>query len=192
MPDHRDPRWRDGRDPMTHVDPVCGMEIEEADAVGTHRHNGTTYYFCHPSCLERFEKNPNEFLEPAAPATPAPVGATFICPMDPEVRSDRPGACPDMRDGARTRPLEPRRVDEDRIYLPDASGDCSGRARSVPDLRHGAGTAHGLVDRRAQSRARRHDAAVPDRRRADRSRVRRHHGEHGRWPRAAEATTARW
>jgi Cu+-exporting ATPase len=79
---------------MTHVDPVCGMEIEEADAVGTHRYQDVTYYFCHPSCLERFEKNPNEFLEPARQARPAPAGAVFICPMDPEVRSDRPGACP--------------------------------------------------------------------------------------------------
>ena len=30
---------------MTHLDPVCGMTIEEKDAVGTHQHDGVTYYF---------------------------------------------------------------------------------------------------------------------------------------------------
>src|SRR6478672_1921518 len=79
---------------MTHLDPVCGMTIEEADAVGTHRHDGVTYYFCHPSCLERFAADPKPFLEPAGPAAPPPPGATFICPMDPEVRAPTPGACP--------------------------------------------------------------------------------------------------
>jgi Cu+-exporting ATPase len=80
---------------VTHLDPVCGMTIEEADAVGTHQHDGVTYYFCHSSCLERFRNDPQQFLEAAtvAPA-PSPAGATFMCPMDPEVRSSQPGACP--------------------------------------------------------------------------------------------------
>ena len=80
---------------MTHVDPVCGMTIEEGDAAGTHQHDGATYYFCNPSCLERFKADPKQFLEPATAATtPPPAGATFICPMDPEVTSTKPGACP--------------------------------------------------------------------------------------------------
>ena len=80
---------------MTHVDPVCGMTIEEADAVGTHQHDGVTYYFCNPSCLERFKADPKQFLEPATTATaPPPAGASFICPMDPEVHASKPGACP--------------------------------------------------------------------------------------------------
>jgi Cu+-exporting ATPase len=80
---------------MTHVDPVCLMEIEEGDAVGWHEHDGVRYYFCHPSCQERFVTNPAEFLGGARPeAPPAPTGTTYICPMDPEVRSSEPGACP--------------------------------------------------------------------------------------------------
>jgi Cu+-exporting ATPase len=71
------------------------MTIEEADAVGTHQHDGVTYYFCHSSCLERFRNDPQQFLEPATAApAPRPAGATFMCPMDPEVRSPQPGACP--------------------------------------------------------------------------------------------------
>jgi len=80
---------------MTHVDPVCLMEIEEADAVGSHEHDGVRYYFCHPSCQERFVKNPAAFLGGARPeAPPAPAGTIYVCPMDPEVRSSEPGACP--------------------------------------------------------------------------------------------------
>jgi Cu+-exporting ATPase len=71
------------------------MTIEETDAVGTHQHDGVTYYFCHSSCLERFRNDPQQFLEPATAApAPRPAGATFMCPMDPEVRSPQPGACP--------------------------------------------------------------------------------------------------
>jgi len=36
---------------MTHIDPVCHMEIEEEDSVGTAEFNGVTYYFCAESCL---------------------------------------------------------------------------------------------------------------------------------------------
>jgi Cu+-exporting ATPase len=84
---------------MTHVDPVCGMEIEEADSVGTVEHNGVTYYFCAESCLERFKDNPEEFLSPAlTPPVPvtAPAGGRveYTCPMDPQIIRDAPGACP--------------------------------------------------------------------------------------------------
>ncbi len=82
--------------PVTHVDPVCGMEIEEADSVGTVEHNGVTYYFCAESCLERFKDNPDEVLNPAlTPAAPltAPAGGrvetTF--PKDPQNHRDPPG-----------------------------------------------------------------------------------------------------
>ena len=63
---------------MTHVDPVCGMTIEEADAVGTHRYDGVTYYFCDTSCLERFKKDPRQFLEPVTTVAP-PAPAMINC-----------------------------------------------------------------------------------------------------------------
>jgi Cu+-exporting ATPase len=82
-----------------HIDPVCGMTVEPAEAAGSSEYRGQTYYFCHPSCLERFESGPDEFvagdgaLKPAA--TPAVAGArSYVCPMDPDVRQTQPGACP--------------------------------------------------------------------------------------------------
>ena len=46
------------------VDPVCGMTIAPADAVGRVDHEGRTYYFCSKGCLERFRANPDAFVEP--------------------------------------------------------------------------------------------------------------------------------
>jgi Cu+-exporting ATPase len=83
---------------MTHVDPVCGMTIEEADAAGTHRHDGVMYYFCNPSCLERFTQDPKRFLRPDATVTPPASTQTadveYTCPMHPEIVRDAPGSCP--------------------------------------------------------------------------------------------------
>jgi P-type Cu+ transporter len=81
--------------PLEVVDPVCGMTIAPADAVGTHDYRGTTYYFCAPSCLERFKADPEGFLTPRETTMPAaPPGVPYVCPMDPEVRQAGPGACP--------------------------------------------------------------------------------------------------
>ena len=81
------------------VDPVCGMMIDPAEAAGQFEYRGKTYYFCHPSCLERFQAAPAEFLsddggaKPPAPVS-VPGARSYVCPMDPEVRQTTPGACP--------------------------------------------------------------------------------------------------
>jgi Cu+-exporting ATPase len=77
------------------IDPVCGMDIDPADAAGRYDYRGKTYFFCHPGCLERFRNHPEEFLEPATKKEqPRPEGGIYTCPMDPEVREPRPGPCP--------------------------------------------------------------------------------------------------
>ena len=76
------------------VDPVCGMKIDPADAVGQVDFRGTTYYFCNTSCLKRFRAHPEQFIGAKAKQTEAPAGTHYICPMDPEVRQKGPGACP--------------------------------------------------------------------------------------------------
>ena len=81
--------------PTEVLDPVCGMTISPDDAVGHVEHRGQTYYFCSDSCLERFSENPEAFLgAPVAAAAASVPGATYVCPMDPEVRQSHPGACP--------------------------------------------------------------------------------------------------
>jgi Cu+-exporting ATPase len=45
-----------------HIDPVCGMIVEEGEGAITHEHNGTTYYFCSGGCKRAFEQDPDKYL----------------------------------------------------------------------------------------------------------------------------------
>ncbi|MFZ5781948.1 MAG: heavy metal translocating P-type ATPase [Pseudomonadota bacterium] len=78
------------------VDPVCGMKVKVATARHSTVHEGRTYYFCNPKCLEKFSADPVRYLAPAeaAPAPAAPPGAIYTCPMHPEIRQVGPGSCP--------------------------------------------------------------------------------------------------
>jgi Cu+-exporting ATPase len=42
-------------------DPVCGMIVSRADVAGESGYQGKTYYFCSPSCKERFDADPARF-----------------------------------------------------------------------------------------------------------------------------------
>src|SRR5947207_1732932 len=111
---------------MEHLDPVCGMTIDEQDAAGSYEYDGVTYYFCHPSCLERFKAAPATFLtnehripsvEPEALSggrLPTTSVAEYTCPMHPEVIRDRPGACPICGMA-----LEPRTISLDEEANPE-------------------------------------------------------------------------
>ncbi|MDP3296358.1 MAG: heavy metal translocating P-type ATPase [Thermodesulfovibrionia bacterium] len=57
---------------MKVTDPVCGMTIEEKDAVGTSEYKGTTYYFCAKPCKEDFDKKPEAFVGEKIPPHPLP------------------------------------------------------------------------------------------------------------------------
>jgi Cu+-exporting ATPase len=82
------------------IDPICGMDVEPDEAAGSYEYQGQTFYFCCESCLEKFKANPEQFLQRAAheqghaPETLASTAGVYVCPMDPEVRETKPGACP--------------------------------------------------------------------------------------------------
>ena len=101
------------------LDPVCGMMVDPDRAAGHVEHNGTTYHFCSTGCVAKFSADPEKYLAGAreamhAPATiqigglkkslapslpplatsDEPRATKWTCPMDPEVISDKPGACP--------------------------------------------------------------------------------------------------
>ena len=80
------------------IDPVCGMTVDEKQAAGAAEHQNTTYYFCSLHCLHKFEDAPQEYAlgRPVPPPAAAlATKTTYTCPMHPEVRSDKPGACPE-------------------------------------------------------------------------------------------------
>jgi Cu+-exporting ATPase len=82
--------------PPAAVDPVCGMTVDPATARASSTHGGKTYYFCCPSCKQRFDAGPERYLAGTPQPPPTEVGpvALYTCPMHPEVRQDHPGACP--------------------------------------------------------------------------------------------------
>jgi Cu+-exporting ATPase len=87
-------------------DVVCGMQVDPARAAATSDYNGKTYYFCGNGCLERFRVDPDAFLgDEAGPQPVAAPGATYTCPMHPEIIRDHPDACPSCGMA-----LEPRTV----------------------------------------------------------------------------------
>jgi len=85
------------------------MKVDADRAAGTADHAGKTYYFCAVGCKNKFEINPTRYLSPkpqsgtfvqlsslVTPATMAPAkpDGEYTCPMHPEVRQKRAGACP--------------------------------------------------------------------------------------------------
>jgi Cu+-exporting ATPase len=90
-------------------DPVCGMDVVAGQAGGgSAQYDGITYWFCSPSCRERFIAEPGRYAAPAR-ASAAPPGAaeqTYTCPMHPEVRQQGPGSCPKC--GMALEPVAPR------------------------------------------------------------------------------------
>ena len=99
-------------------DPVCGMNVNPATAKHVYQQAGKSYYFCCAGCVEKFKADPAKYLNQkarsnlvtlsAAPkiasaplqqiktgqTQPAPAASAYVCPMCPEVRESKPGACP--------------------------------------------------------------------------------------------------
>jgi P-type Cu+ transporter len=108
---HHSPMSSAGAESALEKDPVCGMSVDSATARHKAEHGGATYYFCCAGCRGKFVADPARFLaEPAHPPvggahkhargvsapspTPAPTGASYTCPMHPQIRQDHPGNCP--------------------------------------------------------------------------------------------------
>jgi Cu+-exporting ATPase len=110
--------------PAKQKDPVCGMDVDPANARYQTQYKGKEYFFCCAGCLAKFQANAEKILssppkpmgsglvslggpalvmptmgKPSAPDGQLP-GATgkdaraYVCPMCPEVRQIGPGPCP--------------------------------------------------------------------------------------------------
>ena len=99
------------------TDPVCGMMVDPRKAAGKAVHGGKTYHFCSSRCAERFDKEPEKFLDAptavgmehpssssrghgrhaphsAAPDSAASKTARYTCPMHLQIVQMGPGHCP--------------------------------------------------------------------------------------------------
>ena len=101
-----------------HRDPVCGMTVSDTDDAFAYEFEGNRYYFCSRNCRERFEADPEKYLNPESSSgeTDETAGRAYTCPMHPEVRQDAPGDCPKCGMA-----LEPRTVsaeaEENQEYI---------------------------------------------------------------------------
>ena len=77
------------------IDPVCGMKVS-IGGPHQHSHECQSYDFCNPKCRDKFILEPDAYLSGAAKKHEPLVapGTDYICPMCPEVRSEKPAACP--------------------------------------------------------------------------------------------------
>jgi P-type Cu+ transporter len=89
---------------------------------GSAEYAGTTYWFCSPSCRDKFVANPSKYVAPAptpprkqAPEPKAVDTRVYTCPMHPEVRQIGPGSCPKC--GMALEPLEPVAEEEPNVEL---------------------------------------------------------------------------
>jgi len=76
------------------TDPVCGMQVDAATAKFTLEHEGKRYAFCCDGCLEMFRTDPAKYAAQPVAAPMATPGATYTCPMHPEIVQEGPGDCP--------------------------------------------------------------------------------------------------
>lgn len=51
----------------SNTDPVCGMKVDSTKGKSS-VFDGRIYYFCSPSCRDKFEANPAAFAKPASAA----------------------------------------------------------------------------------------------------------------------------
>ena len=136
--------------------------------------------------------------EPIAPERPAPSGhghhrasaatkvaSGYSCPMHPDIREAGPGSCPKC--GMALEPVAPAATADVEWTCPMHPEIVRRRAGLVSDLRHGAGAAHGLCERRERKpELQRHDAAVLGGGRAHRAA-----GRHRAWATCCPAAQSR-
>src|SRR5262249_20587261 len=70
-----------------------------------YEHDGRKFYFCAASCKEKFKADPAKYLNkpasklvtlgmPENQPKAAVASSAYVCPMCPDVRESKPGACP--------------------------------------------------------------------------------------------------
>lgn len=94
------------QDSNTAIDPVCGMTVNTSTQLKTD-FKDQMYYFCNPSCLDKFKQSPEQYLLSLSERAPVTGmdDVLFTCPMDPEIVQKGPGTCPIC--GMALEPMQP-------------------------------------------------------------------------------------
>ena len=70
---------------MSVMDPVCGMQVDPEKAKARTSYGGQDYFFCCDGCREKFEREPEKYLEISVEATDAVCGMS----VDPSSAAHR-------------------------------------------------------------------------------------------------------
>jgi Cu+-exporting ATPase len=46
----------------THIDPVCGTQVDEQEAAEESEYMGQKYYFCSEGCKRKFDQRPEDYV----------------------------------------------------------------------------------------------------------------------------------
>ena len=81
---------------ITATDPVCGMTVRLDAGKPSHEWGGEEFHFCSGKCHDRFVADPYFYASGNSRKKKqvAAEGATYTCPMDPEIVQEGPGTCP--------------------------------------------------------------------------------------------------
>ncbi len=108
----QEPHYCEDTEPIDlSADLVCGLLVGPGSATEHVQHEGQDYYFCSPSCAEKFRSDPSAYLKPAGDELNSAVtmldagddnnkstvfdwAAVYTCPRHPKVELPDPGACP--------------------------------------------------------------------------------------------------
>jgi P-type Cu+ transporter len=60
---------------VTVKDPVCGMSVNPATAKHSREHQGKKFYFCCAHCAEKFQADPQKYLQPRSPSGLVSLGS---------------------------------------------------------------------------------------------------------------------
>src|ERR1700674_1259633 len=74
--DHLDPvdTSNAASSPARQKDPICGMDVDPANARYQTQHNGKEYFFCSAGCLTKFQASPEKILS----SPPKPMGSGLV------------------------------------------------------------------------------------------------------------------
>jgi P-type Cu+ transporter len=77
------------------VDPVCEMAVDPVKSPHSYSYRHRSYHFCSALCRTKFANDPQAYLKKEDQDRPVPpAGATYTCPMHPQIQRPSPGACP--------------------------------------------------------------------------------------------------
>jgi P-type Cu+ transporter len=83
---------------MLEQDPVCGMNVDPAQAAAKRHRDAKTYLFCSEGCAKKFDARAQQSPESSAISDRgmrrAPVSTAYVCPMHPQIVRSAPGSCP--------------------------------------------------------------------------------------------------